>query len=373
MKNRIIIHFQPIEFYPPVQNLINTLSKENKFKNKFYVLTNLAYNTDAVTFNSPSSDIIISRLAKTGQNLSAFSRYANYFFFYLKCLFLILYRRPSIILYFETLSSYPAYLYKKYFGKKATIMIHYHEYTSPEEYSSGMKLARYFHKCEKWLYPKSSWISHTNEFRMQHFVDDNLPIKIEHKHVLPNYPPRYWHAMPKAQPGNPIKIVYVGALSLETMFLNEFANWVVGQKGKVVWDIYSQNITTDAKIFLQTLPSNLIRLNNSVAYNKLPIILKGFDIGVVLYRGHIANYVFNAPNKLFEYHVSGLDVWFPDVMKGSKPYVTEYTYPKILALDFRHLDQVNLKEMINRSGHNKQTCNFFCEDILYPVCVLLLE
>ena len=35
-----------------------------------------------------------------------------------------------------------------------------------------------------------------------------------------------------------------------------------------------------------------------------------YHIGLTLYNGHIPNFVYNVPNKVFEYLACGLDVWY---------------------------------------------------------------
>ena len=103
------------------------------------------------------------------------------------------------------------------------------------------------------------------------------------------------------------------------------------------------------------------------------LILKNYDIGVILYKGHISNYVYNAPNKLFEYLACGLDVWLPKKMTGSLEYVTVATFPKILALDFLNLQLFNLHKAINRDGCFYQKNSFFCESVLKEIADKFFE
>lgn len=63
--------------------------------------------------------------------------------------------------------------------------------------------------------------------------------------------------------------------------------------------------------FLIILIQVLFCLDSGINYSDLPGVIRAYDVGVILYNGHIANYVFNAPNKLFEYLACGLDVWSP--------------------------------------------------------------
>ncbi len=362
MENIFIIHFNPIELYPPVQNLLNYAATHSG--KKLFVLTNSSINKSQKNFTSASDQIRIIRLANSGPGMNAVSRYFNFILFYVGSFLWLLFKKPSRVLYFETLSSFPAILYKKIRGKSVAIFVHYHEYSSVEEYTNGTKLLKYFHRLEKRLYPQVAWLSHTNIYRMDQFVKDIAAVEIPFKRILPNYPPQSWAAPARSIIKEPVRIVYVGALSLHTMFTKEFSEWVVEQNGKVIWDIYSYNTRQNARDYLSALNCKFIQLKEGIPYNQLPQILKHYDVGVVLYTGHILNYVYNAPNKLFEYLACGLDVWFPAVMKGSIPYINTLSYPKVIALDFTKLQELNLPLTLKRQSHIEKKNIFFCENVL---------
>ena len=74
-------------------------------------------------------------------------------------------------------------------------------------------------------------------------------------------------------------------------------------------------------------------------YNDLPRILADFDVGLVIYKGNTTNFIYNVPNKMFEYLVCGLDVWFPKEMKGICNFFNRTPAP-ILKLDFTSLDKM---------------------------------
>ena len=205
--------------------------------------------------------------------------------------------RPEKILYYETLSAYPVYLYKKYLNKNIPVFIHYHEYMSKEDYSQGMKLVRFFHKKEKFLYQRVKWISQTNPDRLEKFAENENLVELEKLFVLPNYPPLWWHSSHELSDPIPLKFIYIGALSLETMYTKQFADWVMMQKGKAVWDIHSFNVTGAAKKYFEDINSPYINLKGPVDYLQLPSILRNYQVGVILYNGSIPNYIYNAPNK----------------------------------------------------------------------------
>jgi hypothetical protein len=348
MAKLVIVHFSAVELYPPVQNLIEELSKK-KTVEKIIVLTT-STKCDFAQFETGTERISIKRLGRFDQKQSDLTRYVNYLYYYFACSLLLIVYKPKSILYYETLSSLPVYLYKRFISRNTRLLIHYHEYTSALEYKTGMTLTRWFHRLEKWLYPKSTWVSHTNEARMQLFKKDLLPVIIPNTFILPNYPPTNWAHDPKPCVKAPVRIVYIGSLSLVTMYAKEFAKWVISQNGKVIWHLYTSNYSEEAKVYFNELKTDWIALRPGVEYKMLPEILKEYDVGVILYKGHIPNFVYNAPNKLFEYLACGLDVWFPHVMTGSIPYCTLKTYPKILALNLERTDTWDLSVLVNREG-----------------------
>ena len=346
-----------------MQNLIRVL-EHNKSAVKTYVFTTGGTVTELGRFKSGNKNIKIIRLGRCGENINPFKRVWSYLIFYLGTLSYLIIKKPQRVLYYETISSFPAWLYRV-FNKRAELFIHYHEYTSRSEYESGMKLTKIFHRLEKRLYPNAKWVSHTNENRMELFEHDILPVKIGNKYILPNYPPKSWRQEAKRENEIPVKIVYVGALSLDTMFTREFTEWVNSQNGKVTWYIYSYNITKDAKGFLQAMNSPHIILAEAVNYDELPRILKQYDVGIILYKGHIANYIYNAPNKLFEYLACGLDVWFPGIMQGIYPYRTINSFPKVIEVDFKNMDDFKLQNALNKEGLKLRHIGYFCEDAFF--------
>ena len=363
MRKLVIIHFSPIELYPPVLNWLNFLAAENEPDLEVRVFT-MSPAGSSPLFTSGSGKIKIFRPAPAGGG--KVSAYWNYLRFYSATLFTLIRWRPDTVLYYETLSAFPALFFKKYIDGRSSLFIHYHEYSSKEEYESGMMLSRWAHRWERKLYPRAAWISHTNADRIKLFEKDLEGVSLPTVHALPNYPPVSWQS---AGRGNhpidlPVKLVYVGALSLDTMYTRELAEWVLRQEGKVTWDIYSDNITAGAKDYIASLTGDRIRFRGSVNYYSLPGKLSGYDIGVILYKGHISNYVYNAPNKLFEYLACGLDVWFPDVMKGCRPYITSGVYPRVSAFDFTDLSQPDLLSGIGRQSLQYTPSTFYAEQVL---------
>lgn len=370
MNKVAIIHFYPPELYPPLQNLLTEIS--NREDLSVILLTNHAANSDLSVFEIKSPKIKIIRITKVSASQTSLIRYINYFLFYLIAIWKLVLFVPGSILYFETLSSFPALIYQRFF-KKIKLYIHYHEYTSVEEYNKGMFLNRLFHRWERKVYPNADWLSHTNHFRMTMFEKDIFPAELSNKHILPNYPPKEWKSKPRQHFGDSLLVVYAGAFSLDTMYTREFANWVVNQQGRILWDIYSYNLTSQAHYFIRELNCPWIRLKRGIDYSELPLILKKYDVGVILYRGHIPNYIYNAPNKLFEYLACGLDVWFPDIMIGSMSFATKQTYPKVIPIDFENLDKMDFDQLLNREEYSIGENNYFYEVALEELLVKMTK
>ena len=142
------------------------------------------------------------------------------------------------------------------------------------------------------------------------------------------------------------------------MFTVPFAEWVDQQNGKATWHIYTNNILKEARKFIEEMNSPHIIIKEGLSYDELPEILKKYDVGVILYNGHIPNYVYNAPNKLFEYLVCGLDVWYPGVMTEIRGYRTFNTFPKVVEVNFNNLDCFNLGSALNKEEVGKNCAPF---------------
>src|SRR5258706_7954864 len=184
MKRRLaIIHFNPIELYPPVLNWLNYVAAYKDWQVDVYTS-----GMEGALFERSSPAVRIIRNGRF-RGRSAPVRYINYFIFYLVTTIRLVASRPDVVLYYETLSAFPAILYKRIGRRNAALFIHYHEYTSPEEYRDSMALNRWLHKLEKKIYARAAWISHTNQDRMDRFLTDTGLRGLSSARLLPNFPP----------------------------------------------------------------------------------------------------------------------------------------------------------------------------------------
>ena len=338
MKRLAVVHYLPLEFYPPAVNLLNAFAEKELFNTKVWTTHN---NKQRQVFKSPTLTSISRTIAPKKSDYKGF-RLLKYLLFNFKTFMGLLFFNPEVILYYESYSAGPVYWYLKYFGNNKRLFIHCHEYFDAQWYAKGMSLVKLYHSYEKnYLYPKATWISQTNKDRIQMFASDhpNLPSGI--LKVTPNYPPKDWlrrTSLKKPDGHTVIKTVYVGSLSLKDTFIKEYCDWVLKQNGKVYFHIYAYNLHDDTIDYLKSLNTDyIVFYTKGVEYNKMPALLADYDIGLILYKAHTKNYKYNAPNKLFEYLVCGLKVFYPDVMLGIKPYLTE----NIIPLNFKNMTSID--------------------------------
>jgi len=313
----VVLHFQALEKYPPILNLIRDLERE-EIKEVSVLSTNTANNWF-------KSSIVLHRWGNLGSN--KFTRYATYIIFNLFALCYLLIKRPTKVVYYETLSCWSVYWYKK-IRSNTKVFIHFHEYSSDEEKNKSSAYYKNLLAKEVYLLQQAVWVSHTNDDRMRLFRQDYPFLQDEQCHIFPNYPPSDWSARAQQIRTNRaasdiIKLVYVGALGMQTTFIKELAEWIQEQNGKYSLDIYTDNIEQEVKQFLQNLNSSYINLKAAIPYFDLPEVVAQYDVGLVLYKGIYLNHIYSVPNKVMEYLLCGLDVWFPKEMKTTADFFNE--------------------------------------------------
>lgn len=359
-----ILHFQPLELYPPVMNFIDYIdNKQTKIQIKVFS-THPPVNHEY--FRSNTVQIYRKGRSQAGNN--RIGRLLQYCRYYFSTSYRLFKYNPDTVMYFETLSFLPVYFYcfiNNLRRKPTRVFCHYHEYTSNQEYKSGMVINRALHALEKKWYKKMEWISLTNADRMDLFKKDVSLGQLHNTFILPNYPPKTWLNISRTENQSlPVRFVYVGALGMDTMYIKEFAEWIENHEGKFSWDIFSQQDGTELIDFLNFKNARHIQFKSSINYKKLPEILNDYDIGVILYKGHIANYIYNVPNKLFEYMACGLDIWFPREMTTSHLYINDQKRPKVIAVDFKNLGSFAEHQALTRNNVPFESSSFFCENEL---------
>lgn len=393
-----ILHYLPLEYYPPITNFLDYLNSYhlNDFENiKVYSTYNIKGRIEyrpldkeiigsigkEIDRSENSTSVLKTKRSKNLITLSRFPfpkatnhsiiRLFKYLHFNIFTLIGLVIHRPNSLLFFESYSAWPAYFYTRFFNRKCKIFIHNHEYADKKWYATTMKQVRYFHQLEKkWLYPQAVWNSQTNSDRLRLFSNDHPTLNPETLRVIPNYPPKKWKqeivpdAKKEEKSDNSLKLVYVGSLSFQSTYLKELCEWVLSQQGNVQFDVYAFNLYEDVKNYLKGLNSPFINyFEQGVEYNEQPRVLSQYDVGLILYKAHNQNYTFNAPNKLFEYLACDLDVWYPDVLKGPKPYITKDVFPKVVPVDFEKLDEFDWQKAIDKEGCTYQPSEYYCEEV----------
>jgi hypothetical protein len=344
-RNLTILHFNVLEKYPPALNFISdALAQKPNFK--ISVITSL---NNSPYQNQTFPGVKILRLGSTSKN--AFLRYASYLIYNFIGTLVLLLKRPDVVLVYETLSIFPACVYSKIFPKKK-IHIHYHEYISLPEKNVVSIYMRFLFKCEEKLLKKYT-SSQTNEDRKVMFLKDNTQLNKQNVFVFPNMPPKSWWIdygqIKKPWKYGKIKLVYVGTLDAETMYLEEIIRWVCQHPNELELTLLSQDISESAKNLLDKYKSNSIKLKDAINYFELPMELIKYDIGLVLYKGHNENVIYSVPNKIFEYLLCGLKVVGDNCLVST----AKLKHHNVLLISFSSMEDVifQVKELMTEARY----------------------
>lgn len=305
MSNKIaILHFNVIEKYPPVMNFIfDTIEKNSDQRILVFTTKN---TTCYKTPHFPNTKIY--RFGTISSNL--IQRHVSYLCFNIMCSIVLLMNKIESIIVFETLSLFPLWVISKIYKSKRG-HIHYHEYISkPERNTSSAYLKALFILEDQLL--KKFQCSHTNLDRKRLFLIDKPFLNSEMIEVRPNMPPRSWWdqygKFKKLSIIKRVRLVYVGACDYRTMYIREVLDWVNIYQDLLELTIFSQELDKETENLILGYNCKSIKLLPPIDYYDLPKELVNFDIGLVLYNGHIPNYVYNVPNKVYEYLSCGLQV-----------------------------------------------------------------
>lgn len=356
MKKIAVIHFMPLEYYPPVTNLLKVLEERGIFT-RVFTTHNLKKRT---VFSSGKHKV--TRTPFPNLNSSLPRRLVDYFLFNFCTLIHLVFSSPEKILYFESYSAWPVFFYKRFINRGVKVYIHSHEYFSKDWYGKTMRQVKYFHKKEvDFLWREAVWYSHTNEDRIRLFSQDYPFISKDILKVMPNYPLASWikstdHLHKKKEVQNVTKTVYIGALSFESTYIKEYCEWVVKQEGAVTLAIYTYNLHSDVEDYLNNLSCDYISFYNSgVEYYNMPQLLNRYDIGLVLYKGNSLNYIYNVPNKFFEYLSCRLHAWYAPEVLGIHKIQEKYNCVK--EIDFNNMpNKIEVDKSVNCSVKDLPTC-----------------
>lgn len=362
-----VVHWFPLEQYPPATNLLDYFAAQPDWRVSVYSCRN---DRGLPDYEDPR--VSARRFWFPSRSLKAPRRWIAYTWFPIGVLLGLFSTRPNVLLYVEPHSALPAFLYCL-ISRRCRLFVHYHEYRDRDEYlQPGMRLVRLGYWIERrFLYRRAEWISQTNHDRNRLFHEDLPAVDASKLEILPNYPPREWSEGARAAwrrcDDGPLRLVYVGAVSLRDTFIGPLVDWMTGEDspGDVTLDIYSHNNDAETCEFLESASCDSIRFHRrGIAYHDLPTVLVDHHVGLILYRANTRNYVYNASNKLFEYLAMGLDVWYPPQMLGVKPYAERESWPRVLETDFLRLPELDLKGRRDRTSIPESSACYWSDDAL---------
>lgn len=329
MNKLFIIHYYPIDYFPPVMNLIDSLEE-----NVDICVTTVRKSNSLAEYSCKKARIF--HCLREDKKRNTFLILIQYALFNIYTLFKLIWYKPDVVLYYESISALSAYLYSRFVSHKVKLCIHYHEYMAFSEYDRpGMRLSKANHKLENsYLYQRATWISQTNEYRREFFMGDYPDVPKATCRLLPNYPPQKWLRKVKPHTNDVVKCVYIGSLSLKDTYVLEFCQWISRQQGKVLFDIYSFNFHQETLEAVKSLRSPYIHFfSKGVKYSEIPHLLDRYDVGVLLYKAHTMNVKYCETNKFYEYLVCGLDVWYPKEMTLLHEMDKSIFAPRIVEMD----------------------------------------
>ena len=124
---------------------------------------------------------------------------------------------------------------------------------------------------------------------------------------IPNTPPQHWIDRASSirrevkRRERPLHIVYHGAVHPKTTYIFELYQILSRDPGKYRLDIYSRDEIVEGF-------NEDVHWHDAIPFDDLAEVLPRYDVGLILYKGHIPNYVHNVPNKFWEYLAAGLGV-----------------------------------------------------------------
>jgi hypothetical protein len=371
------VHNLPLEYYPPATNFLDLIGLRQQAEVRVYTTCNRKQRAWY-----ENSALKITRSRPPNPAAASLWRMVVALWWHLRTAISLVVFRPNAIVYIEPHSAIAVYLYRRILRGSARLFIHHHEYYEREDYARpGMRVPQLGNRLERsYLFQRAEWISQTNIDRLQLAQRDNPEIPDAAWHVLPNYPPSAWAGQMQPRPKRPahlpVRLIYVGSASFEDTYIREIVRSAAACPGHIALHICGYNVAPEVLAWLEKERySNVTFDANGYDYEDLPAILSAFDIGLVLYKGNTTNFIFNVPNKVFEYIRCGLEVWYPREMAGIRN--CQSLKPGLLReLDFTKLDFTRLggpqpDERKRPEFPSKDRHEFTAEQALAPMFALL--
>lgn len=357
------VHILPLEYYPPATNTLIALAEKPGVEL-------VAWSSDNLKQRVPFAhkDVRIERPKFVQVTNHPAKRMMDWVLWNWKCARGLKALAPDAVISVEPHSALAPWFYYQLMGGKARLFIHHHEYYAPQDYlRQGMRFVRIAHKLEKRdLLQRAEWISQTNGNRLQFMQKDNPGLPAEKFKIWPNYPPRHWRRPRTRHPSSPLRVVYLGSASFHDTYIREAVEWVARRPNQVELVISGYNIADDVWNWLREHQWPNVKLHpDGWSYDELPEKLAEFDVGLILYRCNTINFIYNAPNKLFEYWACGLEVWYPPEMKQITELSQKADVPPLQLVDFQSLNR--LEPVRKSSPDGNFTSEYSCESALTPL------
>jgi hypothetical protein len=306
------IHALPLEYYPPATTMLDLLSRVPGWEVRAWSSANAR---DSVEWTS--EHVTVDRPRQSSQHASLPSRMAGYLNWHLRTARRVSQWKPNVVISIEPHSALATWLYYNVMLGNARLFIHHHEYYAPDDFSGGgMRLLRATRHLERGdLFERAEWISQTNAHRLRLLQEWN-PAALHKGRVFPNHPPVAWINRARSEARERgvtrTRFLYLGSASLADTFIGEFAKWIAERPEKGTLHVAGNNISDEVWENLRSLgATNISFTEGGWDYSAIASMLRNYDVGLVLYRGNTQNFVYNVPNKTFEYLAGGLEVWYP--------------------------------------------------------------
>jgi hypothetical protein len=125
------------------------------------------------------------------------------------------------------------------------------------------------------------------------------------------------------------------------MFVKEVLDWVETNQDQLELSIISQQLDGQTRDLIHNYKTSAIKIMEPIDYYELPKELVKYDIGLVLYKGHIPNFVYNIPNKVHEYLSCGLKV----IVDQNVISTVKLGIEQIHTVDFTSLDLLTIRRL----------------------------
>jgi hypothetical protein len=127
------------------------------------------------------------------------------------------------------------------------------------------------------------------------------------------------------------------------MYDKEVLDWININHDILDLTIFCQELDKDTKKLILGYNCKSIKLLQPIDYYNLLKELVKFDIGLVLYKWHIPNYVYSVPNKVYEYLYCGLHV----IVDQKFITTIRLGIEQIHVVDYSSLDLKSMKKSIS--------------------------